>query len=98
MPWLSRPNHKCAYRIKISFKSEWKGNVELAINIAFAKKDTKRSVNYRKRIIVVITYCRGKNIRFAQFLLETLVKIQMLLYAGENKRNPKHAYSGLTIN
>ena len=66
--------------------------LEHAINTSFAKKDTKRSVDYRKTIIIVTTYCRGKNFSFAQLLLETLVNIKMLLYAGENKRNPKHTF------
>ena len=66
--------------------------LEHAINTSFAKKDTKRSVDYRKSIISVTTYCRGKIFSFAQLLLETLVNIQMLLYAGENKRNQKHIF------
>ena len=66
--------------------------LEHAINTSFAKKDTKRSVDYRKSIIIVTTYCRGKICSFAQLLLETLVNIQMLLYAGESKRNQKHIF------
>ena len=63
---------------------------EHAINTVFAKKDTKRSIDYRKSIIIVTAYCRGKICSFAQLMLETLVNIQMLLYAGENTRNQKH--------
>ena len=56
--------------------------IEHAINTVFAKKDTKRSIDYRKSIIIVTAYCRGKICSFAQLMLETLVNIQMLLYAG----------------
>ena len=63
---------------------------EHAINTSFAKKDTKISVDYRKSIIIVTTFCRGKICSFAQ--LTTLVNMQMLLYAGENKRNQKHIF------
>ena len=66
--------------------------LEHAINRSFAKKDTKRSADYRKSIIIVITFCRGKICIFALLLLETLVNIQMLFYAGENKRNQKHIF------
>ena len=61
--------------------------LEHTINTSFAKKDIKRSVDYRKSIIIVITYYRDK---IWNFVLETLVNIQMLLYAGENKRNEKY--------
>ena len=64
--------------------------LEHAINTSFAKKDTKRSVDYRKSIIILTTYCRGKICSFAQLLIETLMNIQILIYAGENKRNQKH--------
>ena len=65
---------------------------EHAINTSFAKKNAKRSVDYRKSIIIVTTYCWGKNCIFAQLLLETLLNIQILLYTGENKRNQPHIY------
>ena len=66
--------------------------LEHAINTSFAEKDTKRSADYRKSIIIVTTYCRGKICSFAQLLLETLVNVQMLLYAGENRINQKHIF------
>ena len=43
--------------------------LEHAINTSFAKKDTKKSVDYCKSIIIVTTYCRGKICSFAQLLL-----------------------------
>ena len=66
--------------------------LEHAINTSFAKKDTKKSLDYCKSIIIVTTYCRGKICSFAQLLLETLVNRQMLLYTGENKKNEKHIF------
>ena len=38
-----------------------------ALNTSFAKKDTKRSVDYSKGIIIVTTYCRGKFAVFHDF-------------------------------
>ena len=72
--------------------------LEPAISTSFARKNLQRSANYRKSIIIVTTYCRGKICSFAQLLFDTLVSIQMLLYAGENIREIKSIYAGLTIN
>ena len=66
--------------------------MEYAITTSLNKKDTKRSVDYRKSIIIVAAYCRDKICSFAQELLETMANIQMLLYADENKRTPIHIY------
>ena len=71
---------------------EEKEILEYAITTSFNKKDTKRSVDYRKSIIIVTAYCRDKICFFAQELLETMVNIQMLLYADENKRTPIYIY------
>ena len=71
---------------------EQKEILEYAITTSFNKKDTKRTVDYRKSIIIVTAYCRDKICSFAQELLETMVNIQMLLYADENKRTPIHIY------
>ena len=49
--------------------------LEHAVNTAFAKEDTKRSFDFRKSVIIVTTYCRGKICSFSQLLLENLVNI-----------------------
>ena len=71
---------------------EEKEILEYAITTSFNKRDTKRTVDYRKSFIIVTAYCRDKICSFAQELLETMVNIQMLLYADENKRTPIHIY------
>lgn len=66
--------------------------MEYGITTSFNKKGTKRSVDYRKSIIIVTGYWRNKICSFGLELLETVVNIKMLLYSDENKKTPIHIY------